>query len=83
MALVVLLAIGYGVDLWTRARLVERQRQDIQLRLAPYANSISVGLKRRLERLNGLKGFVESAHSIDEVNRGEGFMPALSYNMGY
>ena len=69
MALVVLLAIGYGVDLWTRARLVERQRQDIQLRLAPYANSISVGLKRRLERLNGLKGFVESAHSIDDVNR--------------
>ena len=68
-ALVALLAIGYGVDLWTRARLVERQRQDIQLRLAPYANSISVGLKRRLERLNGLKAFVESAHSLNEVNR--------------
>ncbi len=63
------LAVGYGVDLWTRGRLVESKREDIQLRLAPYANSISVGLRRRLERLNGLKGFVENARSVDDVNR--------------
>jgi len=68
-ALLVLLAVGYGVDVWTRSRLVESQRQDIQLRLAPYSNSITVGLKRRLERLNGLKAFVESARSLDQVNR--------------
>jgi signal transduction histidine kinase len=65
----VLLAVGYGVDLWTRGRLVESKREDVRLRLAPYANSISVGLRRRLERLNGLKGFVQSARSVDEVNR--------------
>jgi two-component system cell cycle sensor histidine kinase/response regulator CckA len=65
----VLMTAGFGVDLWTRARLVERQRTDIQLRLAPYANSISVGLRRRLERLNGLKAFVESAHNVENVNR--------------
>ena len=68
-ALVVLLAIGFGVDLWTRSRLIDSQREDIMLRLAPYSNTISVGLRRRLERLNGLKAFVEGTHSLADVNR--------------
>ena len=65
----VLLAVGFGVDAWTRNRLVERQRQDIELRLAPYSNSLSIALTRRLERLSGLKGFVEQARSLDDVSR--------------
>ncbi|HEV8409745.1 MAG TPA: ATP-binding protein [Gemmatimonadaceae bacterium] len=64
-----LLAIGFGVDLWTRSRLIESQREDIMLRLQPYSNTISIGLRRRLERLNGLKAFVEGAHSLNDVNR--------------
>jgi two-component system, cell cycle sensor histidine kinase and response regulator CckA len=68
-ALFVLLGAGYGVDLWTRARIMESQRQDIRLRLAPYANSLTIGLRRRLERLNGLKSFVESATSVADIDR--------------
>jgi signal transduction histidine kinase/CheY-like chemotaxis protein len=65
----VLLAVGFAVDAWTRGRLLDRQRQDIELRLAPYSNTLSVALTRRLERLSGLKGFVEQARSLDDVNR--------------
>ncbi len=81
--LAVLLAVGLGVDLWTRARLVERQRLDIDLRLSPYANTIAVALRRRLERLNGLRDFVESKNSVAEMNRdfpvlGEGLVQGAS-----
>jgi two-component system, cell cycle sensor histidine kinase and response regulator CckA len=81
--LVLLLAVGYGVDLWTRSKLLESERRNVELRLAPYANAMSVGLKRRLERLNGLKAFVEREHSIAEVNRdfpllAEGLLPGAS-----
>lgn len=83
LALVLLLAVGYGVDFWTRSRLLESERRNVELRLAPYANSISVGLRRRLERLNGLRAFVEREHSIDGVNRdfpllAEGLLPGAS-----
>ncbi len=65
----VLLAVGIGADLWTRSRLIERQREDIEIRLAPYSNSLVIGLTRRLERLGGLKGFVERAKTLADVNR--------------
>ena len=65
----VLLTLGFGADAWTRSRLLERQREDIELRLAPYSNTLSVALTRRLERLSGLKGFVEQARSLDDVTR--------------
>ena len=66
---VALLAVGFGADFWTRSRLIERQRADIEIRLTPYSNTLVIGLTRRLERLSGLKGFVEHAKNLDDVNR--------------
>ena len=67
--LVLLLALGEGGYRWTRNLLVRREHQQDELRLAPYANALSVGLHRRVGRLSGLRSLVESARSLDAINR--------------
>ena len=63
----VLLAIGYGVDHWTRGRLIEQARGQVDVRLLPYANVVSTAIRRRIERLTALKTFVEGAKSRQQM----------------
>jgi two-component system cell cycle sensor histidine kinase/response regulator CckA len=67
--LMLLLGVGYGVDRWTRNRLVEREQEQVGLRLEPFANTITVGLNRRLQRLTNMKAFVEGAGSTAQIDR--------------
>jgi signal transduction histidine kinase/CheY-like chemotaxis protein len=67
--LIVLLVVGFGVDRVTRDRLVAQKRADVRLRLVPYAKTLTVALQRRVERVTGLKAFVEGVRSADELSR--------------
>lgn len=63
----VLLTIGYGVDQWTRGRLIEQARGQVDVRLVPYANVFATAMRRRVERLTALKVFVENAKSRKQI----------------
>jgi signal transduction histidine kinase len=66
---VVVVLTGSGISLWVQARLVADEREAVSLRLAPYANAVSVAINRRVGRVNALKAFVEAASSRAEVDK--------------
>ena len=69
VALLVLLGVAFALDRATQQGMVVREREQVALRLDPYANALSIGLNRRTGRLRGLKSFVESAASVRQVDR--------------
>ena len=68
--LVVLLLLTAASARWLRLRLIREERATVTLRLVPYVNALSIAVNRRVGRVTGLKAFVESAASVEEIRRG-------------
>jgi signal transduction histidine kinase/ActR/RegA family two-component response regulator len=66
---VFLATVGYATYSTTRTRLVDRERDQVTLRLSPYASALGVAINRRVSRLTALKGFVQSVRSVQEIDR--------------
>ena len=68
--LAVLLLLTASSVRWLRERLIREERATVTLRLVPYVNALSIAVNRRVGRVTGLKAFVESAASVEEIRRG-------------
>ena len=68
--LAVLLLVTAASVRWMRHRLIREERATVTLRLVPYVNALSIAVNRRVGRVTGLKAFVESATSVEEIRSG-------------
>ena len=66
---VVGLAVAVGNDVWYRNTLIVRERERVRVNMAPHAQALQSVIGRRVLRLQGLKGFVESRPSQEALTR--------------
>ena len=63
------MAVAVGYDAWYRNTLIVRERERVRANMAPYAQALESAIGRRVERLLGLKDFVEAQASLDDLDR--------------
>ncbi len=60
-------ALGTTFDVWYRNVLVSRERERVMAYATPYASAFESAVGRRLSRLAGLRAFVESRRSVEQL----------------
>ncbi len=63
------LAVAVGYDVWYRSTLIVRERERVRANMAPYAQALENAIGRHVQRLQGLKTFVEAQPSQEGLSR--------------
>ena len=62
------LAGGSYASRYIEKQLVRQEREDVGLRLQPYARGLTIALTRRAERIKGLSDLVDSVSSVAQLD---------------